>query len=200
VVGRAIAIYQTGTFGGMALGGWQWGVFAEVHGTGTALILAAAALVVGALVGLVAPLRQYGEVDLDPLDRFSEPALRLDLANRSGPIMVMVDYEIDQDDVVAFLAIMAERRRSRIRNGARQWALLRDLENPRIWTESYHVPTWVEYVRHNQRSTKAEGGITDRLRALHRGEARPRVHRMIERQTVVAHDDMPIRELPEIAT
>ena len=36
----------------------------------------------------------------------------------------------------------------------RQWALLRDLENPDIWTETYHVPTWVEYVRHNLRRIK----------------------------------------------
>ncbi|MGB8622249.1 MAG: MFS transporter, partial [Paracoccaceae bacterium] len=163
-----------------------------------ALIASGLALLGGAAIGLWRALPEYGNVDLDPLDRFSEPALRLDLAARSGPIMIMIDYEISQEDVVAFLAAMADRRRVRIRDGARHWSLLRDLENPRIWTESYHVPTWVEYVRHHQRRTKADAEVTDRLLALHRGDAPPRVHRMIERQTVVAHDDMPIKDYPEI--
>lgn len=29
VVGRAVAIYQAGVFGGLALGAWLWGVAAE---------------------------------------------------------------------------------------------------------------------------------------------------------------------------
>ena len=112
--------------------------------------------------------------------------------------MIMVDYEIAQEDLPAFLAAMAERRRIRIRDGARQWGLLRDLENPNIWTETYHVPTWVEYVRHNLRRTKADAEISEELRKLHRGKGPPRVHRMIERQTVPLRDDMPIKENPEV--
>lgn len=46
----------------------------------------------------------------------------------------------------------------------------------------YHVPTWVEYVRHNQRRTHADAANGEKLRQLHRGVEAPRVHRMIERQ------------------
>jgi hypothetical protein len=109
----------------------------------------------------------------------------------------MIDYDIAQEDVPAFLKAMTDRRRVRIRDGARQWTLLRDLENPNIWTETYHVPTWVEYIRHNLRRTHADAEITEKLRALHRGEG-PKVHRMIERQVVPLHDDMPIKENPEV--
>jgi hypothetical protein len=76
--------------------------------------------------------------------------------------------------------------------------LLRDLENPNIWTETYHVPTWVEYIRHNLRRTHADAEITEELKALHQGDSLPKVHRMIERQTVPVHDDMPIKENPEV--
>ncbi len=198
VVGRALALYQTATFGGMAGGSWLWGVTADNYGLDRALIASGVVLMVGALVGLRLALPEFGVLDLDPLDRFSEPQLRLDLTSRSGPIMVMVDYMIAQDDVSAFLSAMTQRRRIRIRDGARQWALLRDLENPNVWTESYHVPTWVEYVRHNQRRTKADGEVSDRLLALHRGPEPPRVHRMIERQTVPTRDDMPLKVHPEM--
>lgn len=198
VVGRALSIYQTATFGGMAAGSWLWGLLAEAHDPGTALMVSGGFLAFGALVGLRFVLPPLLALDLDPLDQFREPTLALDIRSRSGPIMVMVDYEIDQKDVDAFLGAMTERRRVRIRDGARQWALLRDLENPRIWTETYHVPTWVEYVRHNTRRTKADADINERLRSLHRGPGRPRVHRMIERQTVPPADDMPIKEHPEV--
>jgi MFS family permease len=198
VVGRALSIYQTATFGGMAAGSWLWGLVADAYSPTIALIGSGAALAAGAAVGLRLALPEFVALNLDPLNQFKEPALRLDLRSRSGPIMVMVDYQIAQDDVPAFLEAMAERRRIRIRDGARQWALLRDLENPDIWTETYHVPTWVEYVRHNQRRTQADAEITEKLWALHRGKGRPRVHRMIERQTVPLRDDMPIKDNPDV--
>jgi hypothetical protein len=193
VVGRAMSLYQASTFGGMALGAWLWGLVAEAQGTGNALLVVAAALLASAAAGVWLRMPQPPELDLDPLGRFSEPELRLDLRQRSGPIMVMVDYSIAQEDVPEFLSLMAARRRIRIRDGARAWALLRDLENPETWTESYHVATWVEYVRHNERRTKSDADVTDRLRAIHRGPASPVVHRMIERQTVPSHDDTPLK-------
>jgi len=198
VVGRALSIYQTATFGGMAAGSWLWGLVADTYGPTTALVASAATLIFAVVISLRFALPEFAKLNLDPLGEFEEPALRLDLRARSGPIMIMVDYEIEQQDVPAFLAAMAERRRIRLRDGARQWALLRDLENPNLWTETYHVPTWVEYIRHNLRRTKADAEITARLRRLHRGDRPPRVHRMIERQTVPMHDDMPIKENPEV--
>ncbi|MEI4487036.1 MFS transporter [Frigidibacter sp. MR17.14] len=193
VVGRALSFYQTATFGGMALGSWIWGLVAEAHGVVPALLLAAALLLFGAGAGRWLPLAQFANLDLDPAGRFQEPELKIDLRARSGPIMVMVDYVIAAGDTDAFLAEMTTRRRVRIRDGARQWVLLRDLENPDIWTESYHVATWTDYVRHNERRTKADLDNFERLLALHRGPGRPRVHRMIERQTVPLHDDMPLK-------
>ena len=89
---------------------------------------------------------------------------------------------------------MSLRRRVRIRDGAQQWALLRDLHRPEHWSESYHVPTWAEYVRHNERRTNADAELSDQLRRLHRGETPPEVHRMIERQTVPLRDDMLQKE------
>lgn len=198
VVGRALAIYQTATFGGMAIGSWVWGVITEHWGTPTALALAAGVLVLGSLSGRIWPMPDFSDVNLDPANRFHAPALRLDLRARSGPLMIMIDYDIAPANTLAFLALMAERRVIRLRDGARQWALMRDLENPDIWVESYHVATWTDYIRHNQRRTTADAANRDRLLELHRGPAEPRVHRMIERETVPAHDDMPIIERPKV--
>jgi len=188
VVARTLSLYQTAVFGGIAAGSWLWGTTAEAHGAETALLASAVAMVAGAALGLRFALPGLDSLDLAPLNRFSEPDLPLDLKPRSGPIVILIDYEIAEADIPDFLEAMTERRRIRIRDGAGQWALMRDLENPTVWTETYHVPTWVEYVRHNQRRTQADAENGEKLRRLHRGAEAPRVHRMIERQTIVPHD------------
>jgi MFS family permease len=198
VVGRALSLYQTATFGGMAGGSWVWGLSADALGPDAALVLAGSTMLLCALVGFRLPLPQFNARDLNPLNTFNEPILGLDLRPRSGPIMVMIDYIIAQEDIPRFLALMADRRHIRIRDGARQWALLRDLEHPETWTESYHVPTWIDYLRHNLRRTKADAENVELIRALHRGENPPVVRRMIERQTVPLRDDTPLRETPEV--
>ncbi|WP_103172346.1 MFS transporter [Paracoccus sp. SY] len=192
VVARALALYQTATFGGMAAGSWIWGSIAGAYGLGDALTAAGIVLLVGAVIGHWFRAPDFGTADLDPVNRFREPALRIDLRGRSGPIMVMVDYQIAQKDVPEFLRLMQLRRNIRRRDGARNWALLRDLEHPDQWSESYHIATWDEYVRHNLRRTKSDAEITVALRALHQGEGDPLVHRMIERDSVGPEDDLPL--------
>ncbi|MET0598896.1 MAG: MFS transporter [Mesorhizobium sp.] len=183
VVGRALATYQTATFGGMALGSWVWGVAAEAYGAERALLSAAVIMLLGAVIGLGIALPEETTLNLDPLNRWKEPPLALDLKPRSGPIVIMIEYTIREEDTAPFLEAMAERRRVRGRNGARNWTLSRDLENPRVWMEIYHLPTWVEYRRHNLRTTYADQVVADRIKALHSGSEPPRVHRMIERPT-----------------
>ncbi|MEK1900081.1 MAG: MFS transporter [Rhizobium sp.] len=190
VVGRALSLYQTVTFGGIAGGSWLWGVAADRYGLSNALLMSAAVLLLGVVIGLRFSMPAFASLNLDPLNRFIEPALGLDITPRSGPIVIQVAYQIADSDLAEFITLMVERRRIRIRDGARNWALMRDLENPGLWTETYHTPTWVEYIRHNQRRTQADAENTDRLRALHCGEGLPNVHRMIERQAIPPVDDV----------
>ncbi|MGP2493687.1 MFS transporter [Mesorhizobium sp. PUT5] len=186
VVGRVLSIYQTATFGGIALGSWIWGVVADVHGADVALMASSLAMLAGGAIGIVLPLPRHMAPNLDPLDRWREPMLALDLRPRSGPIAIMIEYQVREEDVPEFLKVMAERGRIRRRDGARNWVLARDLEHPELWMESYHTPTWLDYIRHNKRATHADAAITERIRALHVGPERPRVRRMIERPTTVA--------------
>ncbi|CAH1668497.1 MFS transporter [Chelatococcus asaccharovorans] len=182
VVGRALSLYQTASFGGMALGSWIWGTVAQQSGPATALIIASALMLVGAALGLKRlGLPEQTALNLDPLNSWKEPHLALDLLPRSGPIVIIIEYVIKDENLPAFLSAMAERRRIRRRDGARYWTLTRSLEKPDIWWESYQTPTWIDYIRHNQRITKADAAVGERLRALHDGPERPKVHRMIER-------------------
>lgn len=183
VVARALALYQMAAFGGLAGGSWAWGRMAEWQGLSAALIAAAIVLAVSAVVGRLLPLEQFAERDLDPLRQYREPETAVPVEPRTGPVVVTVEWIIDEADIVEFLHAMAERRRIRRRDGAHQWALLRDLQEPRIWIERFKTATWLDYLRHNSRLTRDDAVIPERLRALHRGEGPPKVHRLIERQT-----------------
>ena len=183
VVARALSLYQMAAFGGMALGSWLWGFVLERSDVRTALLSAAAVMLACAAMGLWRPLAKLAELNLDPLRRWQEPDTAVPVQSRTGPVVVTVEYVIDEDDVLEFLGAMDDRRRIRRRDGARNWRLLRDLADPRLWIERYETPTWLDYIRHNSRLTHDDATIPEHLRALHRGPDAPRVRRMIERQT-----------------
>lgn len=193
VVGRAMALYQTATFGGMALASWIWGTLADRFNLETAFLAAAALALVGAVLGFRFPLPVRPLDNLDPLNRWKAPNLRLDLQGRSGPVNVLIEYVVREADTRDFLKVMNERKRIRRRDGARQWELLRDTERPDNWIESYHVPTWNDYVRHNQRRTQADAAVDDRIRALHAGSEPPKVHRMVVRPTELQEADPQLK-------
>ena len=52
VVGRALSLYQTLTFGGIAVGSWLWGVLAEENGLTYALLCSCVLMLLGVVVGL----------------------------------------------------------------------------------------------------------------------------------------------------
>lgn len=181
VVGRSLSLYQTATFAGLAAGSWVWGLAGEQFGVSNALVASAIALVVGAAVGLVLAIPPRVMLDLDPANRWQEPEISLPIEPRSGPIVISIEYKIRPQDVREFLRVMADRKRVRMRDGAREWVLRRDLSETDVWVESYKSPTWTEYARHNQRLTHADEVIGEKLRNLHQGPERPVVRRMIER-------------------
>ncbi|UVO53744.1 MFS transporter [Sphingomonas sp. SUN039] len=183
VVGRALALYQMVAFGFMAIGSWVFGEIAAAYGIPVALMTASIVLLAGILVGRIVPLPRATDLNLDPLQRWIEPTVAVPIEPRSGPIVVTLEYRIATDDISGFLAHMNERRRIRLRDGARHWTLLRDLQISDLWVERYHVATWNDYVRHNERRTQADAANIDAIHTLQRAGVPIVAHRMIERQT-----------------
>lgn len=182
VVARSLSLYQMAAFGGMASGAVLFGAIADAQGVQISLFAAAAVQALTILSGLVLPLPIARDLNL-ALRQWSEPETAVSVDDRSGPVVVTIEYRIVPGDIPRFLNVMHERRRIRRRDGARHWTLLRDLGEPEMWVERYHVATWLDYVRHNQRRTFEDAQNTVDILALHNGPAKPVVHRMIERQT-----------------
>jgi len=193
VVSRALAFYQTCSYAGMAAGSWLWGAAGDAYGTKAALFICGLWLIAGAAAGFKFRGFDIGATNLSPTDPMREPELRLHLQARSGPIMITAEYIIAEKNEARFLRAMARRRRIHLRDGARAWTLLRDLEQPTHWVETYHMPTWVDYLRHNQRSTKDDMRVIEVLDRLNEGKAPPHVRRMIARQTSLRVDDLRLK-------
>jgi len=182
VAGRALAIYQTAVFSGISGGSWMFGYLAAHLGLVMPLLVAAGGLLIVVLAGWVIPLPKVDALDLTPLRDWMDLKTPLPIDGRTGPLVVTITYRIADADIPAFLDAMSERRRIRRRDGARHWALMRDVAEPQRWVERYHVPTWHDYVRHNRRHTVEDAENFDRIRAMHVGDTPPSIHRMIERQ------------------
>ena len=73
--------------------------------------LAYVAVLVGGAAGLWLPLPGRADLNLNPLNRWREPDVAIDIRPRSGPILVEIEYRIREADVPEFLAAMAERQR-----------------------------------------------------------------------------------------
>lgn len=189
VVSRSLAIFQTVSFAGNALGSWMWGTIATEAGISSTLVVAAVAIAAGAPLGLFLALMELDGDGLVARGDWHPPEVALDLVPQSGPILTSVQYRIAEKDTPEFLRIMVERRKSRIRDGAHRWTLSRDMLDPEIWMERYMTPTWVETVRHHRRRTKSSAELTERIRELHLGPDKPSI-----RYEIVRHPGRELRD------
>lgn len=203
VVGRAMAVYQTVTFGGMAVGSWLWGFVAHAQGLTASLAIAGLAMALSALLALRLPLAREERADLDPHHGWPDPEVNLALTPRSGPVVVAVEYRVREPDWPAFLAAMQDVRRIRRRDGARRWRLLQDVGEPELWIERFQSPTWLDHLRQHHRVTVADRAIEARALSLHAGPSPPQVRHMLERPPSAASalaDGAPDEHDPAIVT
>ncbi len=181
VAGRALAIYQMVTFGGMAIGSWLWGEVAERHGLVTTLAVSGGLLCAATLLGIKARLPQLEALNLTPSRGAMSFTPRVEVGPESGRVIVNVEYRIRTTDHPGFLEAMQEVRRIRRRDGARRWMLMQDMNDPEVWVERFHSPSWLEHVRRYHRFTVADQEIERRALAFHRGDSPPRIRHLLER-------------------
>ncbi|MHC4049403.1 MFS transporter [Bradyrhizobium sp. 25ACV] len=180
VTGRSLAAYQAASSGGIAVGSWGWGYLTDSAGVETALLVSAALMLVSPLLGLWLPVPRIG-ARRDEAEVLADPEVRLALTGRSGPLVVEIEYRVAQENARAFHTVMQDVQLFRQRNGAYGWSIARNIADPELWTERYHCPTWLDYLRQRNRSTRSEREIEQQAIAFHLGPEPTRVRRMLER-------------------
>lgn len=180
VAGRSLAAFQAAISGGIAIGSWGWGHLTDFYGVETALLVAAGLMLLSPLLGLLLPMPRVGARDEDAED-LVDPEVKLMLTGRMGPLVVEIEYRVAQDNARAFHNVMQDVQLSRQRNGAYGWSIARDIADPELWTERYHCPTWLDYLRQRNRSTQSERALHQEAMAFHIGPDPVRIRRMLER-------------------
>ncbi len=117
----------------------------------------------------------------DDAEALADPEVRLDLTARSGPVVVEIEYRVEQPRAREFHNLMQQVQLSRQRNGAYGWSIARDIADPELWTERYHCPTWLDYLRQRNRPTASERALTLSAQEFHMGPEPVRIRRMLER-------------------
>lgn len=180
VAGRSLAAYQASFSGGLAIGSWGWGRVADAAGVDIALLISAALMLLSPLLGVWLQMPRIGGRGEDA-EILADPKVRLPLTDRSGPLVVEIEYRIAPANARSFHNLMQDVQLSRQRNGAYGWSIARDIADPELWTERFHCPTWLDYLRQRNRSTQSERALDQRAAAFHIGPEPVRVRRMLER-------------------
>ena len=139
-------------------------------------------LVVAALTGAIAMLAatrrltdQGLEEDLTPSREFKVPVAQT--PPRTGHVVATIEYLIDPARAAAFVELMQDSRRSRLRQGALGWELLHDMGEPGRYLEQIVDESWTEHLRRFDRITAADVALRDRKLAFHVAEGAPVVTR-----------------------
>jgi MFS family permease len=199
VAGRSLAAFQASIAGGIAIGSWGWGHLTDLAGVETALLTSGGLMLLSPLLGLLLPMPRIGARSEDA-EELVDPEVRLQLSGRSGPLVVEIEYRVAQDNARAFHNVMQDVQLSRQRSGAYGWSLARDIADPELWTERYHCPTWLDYLRQRNRATQSERALHLEAIAFHIGPDPVRIRRMLERPfgSVRWKEDVPDRATDEV--
>ena len=181
VTARSLAWFTSSMTGGLAFGSWFWGQVTTHYGVSIALVAAGMGMVLLPLLGLVWPLPGVVDPAVDIVELAGEPDVALALTPRSGPIVIEIDYRVEPVAARSFYDAMLQLQSARLRNGAFEWSIARDLADLALWTERFHFPTWQDYLRQRSRFTQADHAVQLAADAYHQSGSQKRVRRRLER-------------------
>jgi MFS family permease len=174
---RGMSMYQMAIMGASASGAALWGQVATLTAVQTSLIIAAISGVTTMVVAQMLVVDRSIMEDLTPSRKLKAPVA--EVPPDSGHVVVTIEYRIDPARADDFRALMQESRRSRLRQGALSWDLLRDISDPGRYIEQIVDESWTEHLRRFDRVTAADVALRERKLAFHIGESPPLVTRCV---------------------
>ncbi|MBX9917248.1 MAG: MFS transporter [Nitrosomonas sp.] len=189
---RGLAIFQMVVFGAMAAGSLSWGQAAEMVGLPEALTAS------GFLALLLIPITARFKLNLGEhhdytvSGHWADPAPVIPVSHGHGPVLVTLEYRIDDADRAAFYLLMQELEITRRRDGAIQWGFFEDVEDHGRFIEMFTVESWVAHLRQHARVSVSDKMLQNKIFALHRGETSPRVT-----HAVAPHTGSHLKTIPK---
>jgi MFS family permease len=182
VRGRVLSVHMLVFFGAMAGGSALWGGVAQVVGVPVTLGINAVCLVLGAILVYRYELSSGEGFDLRPSQHWPVTSLAMEPDPQAGPVLVVVEYDIDPGRARQFMDAMGSLKTIRRRDGAIRWNLFRNLSEPGRFIESFIVESWVEHLRQHERFTISDREIEKVVYGFQTGGGTPKVmHFMSEK-------------------
>ena len=165
---RCMSMYQMAIMGASALGAATWGQVATMSTVQVSVCVGAVSGFATMMLAIRRMKDHRIEEDLTPSDTFRVPVAAS--VPESGHIVTTIEYLIDPARASEFRALMQQSRSSRLRHGALQWELLRDVSTPGRFVEQIIDASWTEHLRRFERVTASDAALRDRKLAFHIGE------------------------------
>ncbi|MBF9236202.1 MFS transporter [Hymenobacter sp. BT683] len=175
VQARVISVYMLVFQAGMSVGSLVWGQLADHSTLEMALLVAAGWMLLSALLAVPFPMRSAENLDLAPAEHWPDPDADNHIDPDDGPVVVMIEYQVEPADWPAFRAAAEQLKRLRLRDGALRAGVFSDVARPTQITEFFYVATWGEHQRQHHRFTREDLAVEAQVRQFHRGPEAPRV-------------------------
>jgi MFS family permease len=166
VRGRGLAVYVTVFFGALTLGSAMWGQVARVAGVPTALFIAAAGLLLAIPLTWRWKLEAGGDFDLAPSMHWPAPMVSEHVEGDAGPVLVTVEYRVEEAQREAFLDALQRLSGERSRDGAYRWGVFEDAAESGRFVETFLVASWHEHLRQHERVTNADRVLQEEVHRL----------------------------------
>ena len=171
-------------WGGVAFGSIIWGIVAEIWGIPVALLAASIGLVCGLILSFHYKLKPHTGDDLTPSLHWTLPRMMIDLDEHEGSaVLVEVEFLIDPVHSHEFEAVMHDIRSVLLRDGAINWDLFHDVENPSRYVMMFTSESWTDHLRQHERITKEDLAIEQRAFSFHIGKDPPRISHFVSEDT-----------------
>ena len=178
VRGRGLAVYLTVFNGAMTAGSLGWGAVGEATGVPGALLIGAAGLLVAGLVMHRLKL-PAGDADMVPSNHWPEPLVAEPVAHDRGPVLILIEYNVEKHHRSAFLHALDELSQERRRDGAYGWGVTEDSADPQKIVEWFMVESWAEHLRQHKRVSHADADLQGKVLAYHSGLEKPVVRHFL---------------------
>lgn len=175
VMSRGLALNQMVFFGCQTLGSLLWGQVAQVTSVYVALTVSGAVMVAAMLTGVRYKLITPAKSDLQASNHWAEPVVLLKDPDERGPVVTLIEYQIDPADAERFLSAVRALAVARRRNGGYAWGIYEDMAKPGSYIEQFFSRSWLEHLRQHERTTLADKALQDAVNAFHTLADAPRV-------------------------
>ena len=178
VRGRGLAVYLTVFNGAMTVGSLGWGAVGEAAGVPGALLIGAAGLLIAGVVMHRLKL-PAGDADMVPSNHWPEPLVAEPVAHDRGPVLILIEYNVEKHHRSAFLHALDELSEERRRDGAYGWGVTEDSADPQKIVEWFMVESWAEHLRQHKRVSHADADLQGKVLAYHSGLEKPVVRHFL---------------------